>query len=279
MRADHPGYMYVDASSTANTLAVSNDIISLGSKVSIAAESLVRPYRNHTITVRADDTMALQAERYHITFERRYEMERIRILVPLRRRSPVERSRHRHHSERRAFQLTFVPAHWTGRCGELKHPSFRPAFRTYPPVAQYPKLSDLHVQQFGRANGGGSAPVITNGFIAYGVDTFTARTFCAGSFAQDSGHRTNDQRPTSWRVYGRTVRPLLPAYGRTRRFQDYIDVYTQTAYDCYRIVVNSISSGEDLVNTGLQMLMLPRTERRRKHSFTGSHLVAYRRPN
>jgi 3D (Asp-Asp-Asp) domain-containing protein len=122
----------LDASSTANTLAVSNDIISLGSKVSIAAESLVRPYRTHTITVRADDTMALQAERYHITFERRYEMERIRILVPLRRRSPVERSRHRHHSERRAFQLTFVPARWTGRCGELKHPSFRPAFRTYP---------------------------------------------------------------------------------------------------------------------------------------------------
>jgi hypothetical protein len=40
-------------------------------------------------------------------------------------------------------------------------------------------------------------------------------------------------------------------------FQDYIDVYTQTAYDCYRVVVNSISSGENLVTTGLQMLMLP----------------------
>jgi 3D (Asp-Asp-Asp) domain-containing protein len=35
----------LDASSTANTLAVSNDIISLGSKVSIAAESRQRPYR------------------------------------------------------------------------------------------------------------------------------------------------------------------------------------------------------------------------------------------
>jgi hypothetical protein len=59
-------------------------------------------------------------------------------------------------------------------------------------------------------------------------------------------------------------------------FQDYIDVYTQTAYDCYRIVVNSISSGEDLVNTGLQMLMLPPVQNVvAQHSFTGSHLVAY----
>jgi 3D (Asp-Asp-Asp) domain-containing protein len=53
----------LDASSTANTLAVSNDIISLGSKVSIAAESIgnVRIGPTPDITVRADDTMALQA--------------------------------------------------------------------------------------------------------------------------------------------------------------------------------------------------------------------------
>jgi 3D (Asp-Asp-Asp) domain-containing protein len=49
----------LDASSTANTLAVSNDIISLGSKVSIAAESLGNVRIGPTdITVRADDTMS-----------------------------------------------------------------------------------------------------------------------------------------------------------------------------------------------------------------------------
>jgi hypothetical protein len=56
--------------------------------------------------------------------------------------------------------------------------------------------------------------VITNGFIAYGVDISSpARTFCAGSFAQDSGH-TERSAAYELEVYGRTVRPHLPAYGR-----------------------------------------------------------------
>jgi hypothetical protein len=96
----------LDASSTANTLAVSNDIISLGSKVSIAAESIgnVRIGPHQTLQSEPTTRWPCRRERYHITFERRYEMERIRVLVPLRRRSPVEWSRHRHHSERRAFR-------------------------------------------------------------------------------------------------------------------------------------------------------------------------------
>jgi hypothetical protein len=54
-------------------------------------------------------------------------------------------------------------------------------------------------------------------------------------------------------------------------FQDYIDVYTQT-----RLLSSSTPhDGEDLVNTGLQMLMLPPVQNVvALHSFC-SHLVAY----
>jgi hypothetical protein len=56
--------------------------------------------------------------------------------------SPVERSRHDIIPKDVLSGLTFVPAHWTPTGGgELKHPSFRPAFRTY--LSQYPKFSDL----------------------------------------------------------------------------------------------------------------------------------------
>jgi 3D (Asp-Asp-Asp) domain-containing protein len=69
----------LDASSTANTLAVSNDIISLGSKVSIAAESRATSV-SATPDTQSEPTTRwpCRRERYHITFERRYEMERIR---------------------------------------------------------------------------------------------------------------------------------------------------------------------------------------------------------
>jgi 3D (Asp-Asp-Asp) domain-containing protein len=77
----------LDASSTANTLAVSNDIISLGSKVSIAAESLGNVRIGQTLQSEPTTRWPCRRERYHITFERRYEMERIRVLVPLRRLS------------------------------------------------------------------------------------------------------------------------------------------------------------------------------------------------
>jgi hypothetical protein len=70
----------LDASSTANTLAVSNDIISLGSKVSIAAESRATSVSDPHQTLQSEPTTRwpCRRERYHITFERRYEMERIR---------------------------------------------------------------------------------------------------------------------------------------------------------------------------------------------------------
>jgi hypothetical protein len=56
----------LDASSTANTLAVSNDIISLGSKVSIAAESRQRPYRPHQ-TLQSEPTTRWPCRRNDIT--------------------------------------------------------------------------------------------------------------------------------------------------------------------------------------------------------------------
>jgi hypothetical protein len=100
--------------------------------------------------------------------------------------------------------------------------------------------------------------VITNGFIAYGVDILHQPV----RFAQDRLPRTQvtQERSAAYelegvRTDGKATSGVWEELGR--RFPDYIDVYTQTAYDCYRIVVNSISRGEDLVNTGLQMLMLP----------------------
>jgi hypothetical protein len=117
--------------------------------------------------------------------------------------------------------------------------------------------------------------VITNGFIAWRGHFLHQPV----RFAQDRLPRTQvTERSAAYEleVYGTDGKPIFPAYGELGRgFPDYIDVYTQTAYDCYRIVVNSISSG-DLVNTGLQMLMLPPVQNVvAQHSFTGSHLVAY----
>jgi hypothetical protein len=102
--------------------------------------------------------------------------------------------------------------------------------------------------------------------------------FAQDRFAQDSGH-TERSAAYELEVYGTDGEAISSSVweelGRAG-FQDYIDVYTQTAYDCYRIVVNSMRRGEDLVNTGLQMLMLPPVQNVvAQHSFTGSPFAAH----
>jgi hypothetical protein len=230
----------LDASSTANTLAVSNDIISLGSKVSIAASlGNVRIGPHQTLQSEPTTRWPCRRERYHITFERRYEMERIRILVPLRRRSPVERSRHRHHSERRAFRANV-------RAGALDD-----GWRTEAPIvsarfSHVPHLSPNilnqrpYVQQFGRATGErvGSCDYKRVHRLRRGFSSPPVRF--AGSFAQDSGHT---ERSAAYELEGVIRTEALPSsvweeLGRAG-FKIILTSIQQTAYDCYRIVVTS----------------------------------------
>jgi hypothetical protein len=125
---------------------------------------------------------------------------------------------------------------------------------------RYPKLAISHSSTLLHNPYPDRHPSYERIHTAYGWMCFIpVRTSCV-EFCCLEQVGQNDQRPTSWRVYGTdrkaTSSSAWEELGRAG-FQDYIDVYTQTAYDCYRVVVNSISSGENLVTTGLQMLMLP----------------------
>jgi hypothetical protein len=109
------------------------------------------------------------------------------------------------------------------------------------PVTRYPKLWRSHIRQLCCTT---RIRIVTrHGFTAYGVDVFytgpyVLRRVCCLEPKWDRtindlrvGECGTDRKATSssaWEELGRAG------------FQDYIDVYTQTAYDCYR-VVNSIS--------------------------------------
>jgi hypothetical protein len=134
----------LDASSTANTLAVSNDII-LGSKVSIAAESLATSVSDPHQTLQSEPTTRWPCRRNDITLRLNDGTKWNEYAFSSRFDGALLLNGHDIDIIPKDVLsgLTFVPAHWTLGGGELKHPSFRPAFRTYPPVAQYPKFSDL----------------------------------------------------------------------------------------------------------------------------------------
>jgi hypothetical protein len=275
----------LDASTTVGTLAVSNNVISLGAKVALTAESVGNLHLgpSPTMSVRADDNLSLQA----------------RDVIKLRLNTGSAWNEYGFSSRvdgallLNGHDIDIIPKDVLSgsslRTGSVDSngwwrtdaPIISLRFsHTTNPVTRYPKLSDLTFANSVAQPVSGSSPVITNGFTGYGVDVFyTGPYVLRRVLLPRTQVGQNDQRPTSWRVYGTdgkaTSSSVWEELGRAG-FQDYIDVYTQTAYDCYRVVVNSISSGETLVNTGLQMLMLPPVQNVvAQHSFTGSHMVAY----
>jgi hypothetical protein len=112
--------------------------------------------------------------------------------------------------------------------------SYPYASHTTNPVTRYPKLSDLTVNSVAQPVSG-SSPVITTDSRRMEWMCFIPVRTSYAEFAASNPSGQNDQRPTSWR--GMELRKLTSSsvweeLGRAG--QDYIDVYTQTAYDCYR---------------------------------------------
>lgn len=275
----------LDASTDPAVLAISNAAMSLGGDVTMTAESsgnlLLGP--SPDVTVRTDATLTLQSE----------------DAVKLRLKSGSQWNEYGFTSRNdgalllNGHDIDVIPKDIltgsTARDGAVDAagwwrtdvPSVAAKFsHSVADTTEYPLLSDLTFVNSVAQPYAGATPVMTNGYTGFGVDLYLDGAYVL--------RRVNlprvtvgqhDNRPTSWRVYGTDGRAMASStweeLGRAG-FQDHIDVYTQNAYDGYRIVVNSISSGDSLVNNGLQLLTLPPAQSVAvQHSFTGSHLTAF----
>lgn len=149
------------------------------------------------------------------------------------------------------------------------------------PPSLRPRLQDLRfpdsVARTYIEGGVEYSPVVTLGFYGFGMDVLltTPRVLRRVSLAVNTlGQR--DQLPTSWRVYGTEGRSgIWQELGRAGFTQTIEISGSPIAYDCYRVMVGSLSSGTSILSQDLALFVSTETQDAPvQHSFTGSHMVA-----
>jgi hypothetical protein len=119
-------------------------------------------------------------------------------------------------------------------------------------------------------------PIVTLGFYGFGVDVLLPSPRVlrrVGMYADSFGQ--GDQLPTSWRVFGSDGgSENWQELGRAGFAQTIETTGNPQAYDCFRVLIGSLSSGSSIRSQDLALFVAAEArDAPTQHSFTGSHMV------